>query len=170
MTIRTQHGLSRWHIESSGIGLRHSTMKFQKKILLIDHEPSVTRLIRRALERAGKYLIREEHDKLAPTPRVGFSPISFSSTPPARIVPTSNARSTQRPNEATRVTSNALIRACYDPICFLYASASFRFLRSSALSILRTKIQPCPYGSRLIRPGSASSALFTSTTVPLTGA
>ena len=37
-------------------------MKFQKKILLIDHEPGVTRLIRRALERAGKYLIREEHD------------------------------------------------------------------------------------------------------------
>jgi DNA-binding response OmpR family regulator len=43
-----------------------ATMKFQKKILLIDHEPGVTRLIRRALERAGKYLIREEHDdKLA---------------------------------------------------------------------------------------------------------
>jgi DNA-binding response OmpR family regulator len=41
-------------------------MKFQKKILLIDHEPGVTRLIRRALERAGKYVIREEHDdKLA---------------------------------------------------------------------------------------------------------
>ncbi len=37
-------------------------MKFQKKILLIDHEPGVTRLIRRALERAGKYVIREEHD------------------------------------------------------------------------------------------------------------
>ncbi|HJX98320.1 MAG TPA: hypothetical protein VJ281_05545 [Chthoniobacterales bacterium] len=37
-------------------------MKFPKKILLIDHEPGVTRLIRRALERAGKYLIREEHD------------------------------------------------------------------------------------------------------------
>lgn len=37
-------------------------MKFPKKILLIDHEPGVTRLIRRALERTGKYLIREEHD------------------------------------------------------------------------------------------------------------
>jgi hypothetical protein len=56
------------------------------------------------------------------------------------------------------------------PICFLYAAASFKFLRSSALSILRTKSQPCPNGSRLIKPGSASSALFTSTTVPLTGA
>ena len=37
-------------------------MKFPKKILLIDHEPGVTKLIRRSLERAGKYLIREEHD------------------------------------------------------------------------------------------------------------
>ena len=37
-------------------------MKLPKKILLIDHEPGVTRLIRRSLERAGKYLIREEHD------------------------------------------------------------------------------------------------------------
>src|SRR6202040_52294 len=37
-------------------------MKFPKKILLIDHEPGVTKLIRRALERAGKYLIKEEHD------------------------------------------------------------------------------------------------------------
>ena len=30
------------------------------------------------------------------------------------------------------------------PICFRYASASFNCLRSSALSILRTKIQPWP--------------------------
>src|SRR5438132_5140386 len=37
-------------------------IKFPKKILLIDREPGVTRLIRRALDRAGKYLIREEHD------------------------------------------------------------------------------------------------------------
>ena len=29
-------------------------------------------------------------------------------------------------------------------ICFRYASASFRFLRSSALSIFKTKIQPWP--------------------------
>jgi len=34
-----------------------------KKILLIDHERGVTQLVRRALERAGKYLIREEHDE-----------------------------------------------------------------------------------------------------------
>ena len=51
------------------------TMKFPKKILLIDHEPGVTRLIRRALERAGKYLIREEHDdKLALNAARWFQP------------------------------------------------------------------------------------------------
>src|SRR5204863_4541722 len=50
-------------------------MKFPKKILLIDHEPGVTRLIRRALERAGKYLIREEHDdKLALNAARGVQP------------------------------------------------------------------------------------------------
>lgn len=38
------------------------TMRFPKKILLIDREPGVTRLIRRALERTGKYWIKEEHD------------------------------------------------------------------------------------------------------------
>ena len=52
-----------------------TTMKFPKKILLIDHEPGVTRLIRRALERAGKYLIREEHDdKLAINAARWFQP------------------------------------------------------------------------------------------------
>ena len=52
-----------------------TTMKFPKKILLIDHEPRVTRLIRRALERAGKYLIREEHDdKLALNAARWFQP------------------------------------------------------------------------------------------------
>ena len=33
-----------------------------KKILLVDREPGVTRIIRRALERTGKYWIKEEHD------------------------------------------------------------------------------------------------------------
>ncbi len=37
-------------------------IKFPKKILLIDHEPGVTRLVRQALESAGKYLVQEEHD------------------------------------------------------------------------------------------------------------
>ena len=50
-------------------------MKFQKKIVLVDHEPGVTRLIRRALERAGKYVIREEHDdKLAINAARWFQP------------------------------------------------------------------------------------------------
>lgn len=39
-----------------------ATMQFPKKILLIDREPGVTRLIRRALEKTGKYAIKEEHD------------------------------------------------------------------------------------------------------------
>ena len=37
-------------------------MKVLKKILLIDQEPHLTRTVRRALESAGKYSIREEHD------------------------------------------------------------------------------------------------------------
>jgi PleD family two-component response regulator len=34
---------------------------FPKKILLIDREAGITRLVRQALERAGKYLVQEEH-------------------------------------------------------------------------------------------------------------
>ena len=37
-------------------------MTFVKKILLVDYEPRVTALVRRALEATGKYLIKEEHD------------------------------------------------------------------------------------------------------------
>jgi len=37
-------------------------LTFPKKILLIDHEPGVTGLVRQALEKAGKYLVQEEHD------------------------------------------------------------------------------------------------------------
>src|SRR3954468_2072333 len=33
-----------------------------KKILLVDREPGVTRLIKRALEQTGKYWVKEEHD------------------------------------------------------------------------------------------------------------
>jgi two-component system alkaline phosphatase synthesis response regulator PhoP len=35
---------------------------FPKKILLVDREPGVTRLVRRALEKTGKYWIKAEHD------------------------------------------------------------------------------------------------------------
>ena len=38
------------------------TMSVPKKILLVDREKGVTRIIRRALERTGKYWIKEEHD------------------------------------------------------------------------------------------------------------
>lgn len=37
-------------------------MKFLKKILLVDHEPTVTALVRRALESTGKYLVKVEQD------------------------------------------------------------------------------------------------------------
>ena len=37
-------------------------MKVLKKILLLDHKTRVTQTVRRALESAGKYSIREEHD------------------------------------------------------------------------------------------------------------
>src|SRR5205823_14408541 len=44
------------------LGIRGNFVKVLKKILLIDHEPHVTRTIRRALESVGKYSIRQEHD------------------------------------------------------------------------------------------------------------
>src|SRR5213079_2760534 len=44
------------------LGIRGNFVKVLKKILLIDHEPDVTRTVRRALESVGKYSIREEHD------------------------------------------------------------------------------------------------------------
>src|SRR5450755_1105578 len=40
----------------------HWAMKLLKKILLVDHEPRMTALIRRALEGTGKYLVRVEQD------------------------------------------------------------------------------------------------------------
>ena len=37
-------------------------MKFLKKILLVDHEPKMTALVRRALESTGRYLVKVEPD------------------------------------------------------------------------------------------------------------
>jgi DNA-binding response OmpR family regulator len=37
-------------------------MRFIKKILLVDHEPRVTALVRRALESTGRYLVKVEQD------------------------------------------------------------------------------------------------------------
>jgi DNA-binding response OmpR family regulator len=44
------------------LGIRDNFVKVLKKILLLDHKTRVTQTIRRALESAGKYSIREEHD------------------------------------------------------------------------------------------------------------
>jgi DNA-binding response OmpR family regulator len=44
------------------LAIRGNVVKVLKKILLIDHEPRVTRTIRRAFQSSGKYFIREEHD------------------------------------------------------------------------------------------------------------
>jgi DNA-binding response OmpR family regulator len=37
-------------------------VKFLKRILLVDHEPKVTALVRRALENTGRYLVKVEPD------------------------------------------------------------------------------------------------------------
>src|SRR5437762_4232684 len=44
------------------LGIRDNFVKVLKKILLLDHKTRVTQTVRRALETAGKYSIREEHD------------------------------------------------------------------------------------------------------------
>jgi PleD family two-component response regulator len=41
-----------------GIAWMHSP----KKVLLIDQESGITRVVRQALEKADKYLVREQHD------------------------------------------------------------------------------------------------------------
>lgn len=42
--------------------LGRTSVKFLKKILLVDHEPKVTALVRRALESTGRYLVKVEPD------------------------------------------------------------------------------------------------------------
>lgn len=50
-------------------------MKFLKKILLVDHEPKVTALVRRALESTGNYLVKVQQDsQLALHAAPWFSP------------------------------------------------------------------------------------------------
>jgi PleD family two-component response regulator len=43
-------------------GNKPSIMHSPKKVLLIDREPGITRVVRQALEKAGKYLVREQRD------------------------------------------------------------------------------------------------------------
>jgi hypothetical protein len=58
------------------LGIRGNFVKVLKKILLIDHEPRVTRTVRRALESAGKYsTAKNTMPHLLFTLRVGFGPI-----------------------------------------------------------------------------------------------
>jgi len=50
-------------------------MTFLKKILLVDYEPRVTAIVRRALEATGKYIVKEEHDsRVALTSAKFFQP------------------------------------------------------------------------------------------------
>lgn len=42
--------------------LGRASVRFLKKILLVDHEPKVTALVRRALESTGRYLVKVEPD------------------------------------------------------------------------------------------------------------
>jgi DNA-binding response OmpR family regulator len=44
------------------LGIKGNFVKVLKKILLLDHKTRATHTVRRALESAGKYSIREEHD------------------------------------------------------------------------------------------------------------
>lgn len=38
-------------------------MTFQRRILLIEHNPGASRHVRAALESTGRYVVREEHDE-----------------------------------------------------------------------------------------------------------
>ena len=50
-------------------------MTFLKKILLVDYQPCVATVVRKALENTGKYLIKEEHDcRHAPSAARWFQP------------------------------------------------------------------------------------------------
>jgi DNA-binding response OmpR family regulator len=69
--VRTQNPISGALKGRVGRGLAHRLLEVDsknafmhspKRVLLIDREPGVTRIVRQALEKAGKYLVREEHD------------------------------------------------------------------------------------------------------------
>ena len=80
-------------------------LTFPKKILLIDHEPGVTRLVRQALEKAGKYLVQEENDdRLALQAARSFQPdlILLDTLRPASTAKFSNGDFKQTPYCATR--------------------------------------------------------------------
>src|SRR3990170_3031540 len=55
-------------------------------------------------------------------------------------------------------------------MCARYPAASIKPFGSEASAVWRTTIQPSPYGSLFTISGRSSRTLFTSTTVPLSGA
>ncbi|HYY13587.1 MAG TPA: hypothetical protein VE758_04055 [Chthoniobacterales bacterium] len=49
-------------------------MQSPKKVLLIDREPGITRVVRQALETAGKYLVNEQREKFSMDEARAFEP------------------------------------------------------------------------------------------------
>jgi DNA-binding response OmpR family regulator len=81
----------------------NNPMKLLKKILLIDHEPAVTRLIKQALEKTGRYSIKEEHD-------AKFALHSAKWFQPDLILVDSAAASSDRDMLARQVQADSLLR------------------------------------------------------------
>jgi DNA-binding response OmpR family regulator len=74
-----------------------------KKVLLIDREPGITRIVRQALEKAGKYLVREEHDNQ-------FSIDAARSFEPDLILLDTQANSLDGQTLERRIQTDALLR------------------------------------------------------------
>jgi CheY-like chemotaxis protein len=49
-------------------------MQSPKKVLLIDREPGITRVVKQALESAGKYLVKEQREKFSMDSARAFEP------------------------------------------------------------------------------------------------
>src|SRR3954447_34277 len=75
-----------------------------KKILLIDREPGVTRLIKRALEKTGKYWVKEEHDSQ-------FALNSAKAFQPDLILLDTTSDSPDREQLAKRLQTDTALRA-----------------------------------------------------------
>jgi PleD family two-component response regulator len=75
-----------------------------KKILLVDREPGVTRLIKRALEKTGKYWVKEEHDSQ-------FALNSAKAFQPDLILLDSTSASPDREQLAKKIQTDTALRA-----------------------------------------------------------
>jgi PleD family two-component response regulator len=78
-------------------------MHSPKKVLLIDREPGITRVVRQALEKAGKYLVREEHDNQ-------FSIDAARSFEPDLILLDTTANSLEGQTLERQIQTDALLR------------------------------------------------------------